>query len=256
MTKCSCSLEFVARYWSIWMWVWVASQTFVSHWFKALNAKSFEKLSYTKGLKEWLERAKWQTGIKTNLREKIIESRKREHYHFKAVQLQSCFSVPLQSWFLLYVLILCRAWCPSKPAVEYGWTGQCIADITAVFPTPTAVEQAAFALVPSPQDTRGYCPAHGCLISLSLSRVPRKMQHWLHVTPEAQHPVSFHSPAQHLPWLFSFLQRKLASNYFTIWAFLGPCQEKGKLASKLCDSSLFSSSAYEPAFCLTGSSLD
>lgn len=149
------------------------------------------------------------------------------------------------------MLILCRAWSPRKLAVEYGWTGQCFPGITAVFPTPTAVEQSAFALAPSSQRTRGYCPAHGCLLSLSLSKESAAL-----TAPNTWSTAPCFFPFSSTTPLFSFLKIKLASNYFTIWPFLGPCQDKGKLASKICDSSLFSSSAYEPAFCLTGSSLD
>lgn len=78
---------------------------------------------------------------------------------------------------------------------------------------------------------------------------------WAHTT-WSKTPCYFHSLMQQPLWRFSFLQRKLASNYFRIWTYLGLCQGKGKLAGKVCNSSFSASAAHEPAFCLTGSSLD
>lgn len=119
LTKCSCSLEFVALYWSIWMWVWVASQTFVSHWFKALNAKSFEKPSYTKGLKQWLKRSKCQARTKTNLRKQIIESRKKRALPLQGSSAAVMFICAFAKLVYIASANLCRAWSPSKLTVEY-----------------------------------------------------------------------------------------------------------------------------------------
>lgn len=155
------------------------------------------------------------------------------------------------------MLILCRAWSPSELTVEY-WSmdrlGSAFLTLLQCSPCPLQWNN---------QPLHWYHPFSTpeatalLMIAWSVCHYPELQGKCsTDCTYQLKHHVSFHSPARHLPWLFSFLQRKLTSNYFTIWTFLGPCQDKGKLASKVCDSSLFSSSAYEPAFCLTGSSLD
>lgn len=217
--------------------------------------KSFEKASHTKCLKEWFERSWCQARTKTNQWE---QEKKTKHHHstlllqgsLALVTFIHAFTMPE---FILFMLILLRAWFPSVRTINRQDGSLLLLLECSPLPTSGVTSISLDPIHSTHQILPSWVATWWACHSPALQG--RHSTDWAHTT-WSKTPCYFHSLMQQPLWRFSFLQRKLASNYFRIWTYLGLCQGKGKLAGKVCNSSFSASVAHEPAFFLTGSSLD